>query len=66
VFAAGIPNNCRLPNFATTGAGFNERAITPRAGMLVEDIIATSIGTFTARGTLTRASEWVLQAVTFK
>ncbi|HEX9103560.1 MAG TPA: hypothetical protein VF997_15215, partial [Polyangia bacterium] len=66
VFAAGLPDNSAAANFASGGTGFTVRAITSVAGMLVEDQIVSTLGTYQATGTLTAATPWVMQTVTFK
>ncbi|MGZ3444027.1 MAG: hypothetical protein ACXVDD_31120, partial [Polyangia bacterium] len=66
VFAAGLPDNNSAPDFASGGGGFTVRVITSVAGMILEDRIASPVGSYQATGTLTSASPWVMQTVTFK
>jgi hypothetical protein len=66
VFGAGEPDQNGTTNFASAGAGFNERIITGISGMLAEDAITSEAGTYAATAGLTSVSPWVMQVVTFK
>ena len=66
LIGAGEPDQNKNEFFASAGAGFNERALTNISGMLVEDSIVSSTGSYTATGGLTNSSAWVMQIVSFK
>ena len=66
VFGAGVPDNNAYPDFSAPGSGYDERIITPLAGMLAEDRTVSQAGTYQATGALTGSSPWVMQVVAFE
>ena len=66
VFAAGLPDNLGNSNFIAGDPAFTVRLITPGAGMLIEDRLAESAGTYGATGALSMPASWVMQAVTLQ
>lgn len=66
VLGAGEPDQTEDADFSSVGSGFNERVITGTSGMLVEDMIVSQTGSFTASGGLTKSTPWVMEIVSFR
>jgi hypothetical protein len=54
--------------YAATGssAGFTTRITTPLDADIVNDRLATSVGTYSAGATQSGAANWVMQVATFR